>query len=209
MRAMRNNRLALGLAFVLDEEIGPFKSTAGYVSPERAAQIGDAGGETLAGVARASNPQWAGWTIVDQRKAEPGFPQNLNLDLPVNAELKRLVFEVYGEKYWDRFHCGELPPGLDFCMLDAAVQHLPKTAVSLLQSAVGAQADGGLGPATLAAAQRADRKTALSAYFVARAGLYADLITADSRKSRFRNTWFRRLFNLQAHIIATEAHAHG
>jgi len=202
---MRNERFNLGLTFVLDEEIGPFKSTAGYVSPERAARIGDTGGETLAGVARAKNPGWTGWAIVDERKAEAGFPENLDLDLPKNAELKRLVFEVYGEKYWDLFHCGELPPGLDFCMLDAAVQHLPKTAVSLLQRAVGAQADGGLGPATLAAAGHAERKLALNAYFVVRAGLYADLISADSRKAKFRDTWFGRLFRLQAYILATTA----
>ena len=32
---------------------------------------------------------------------------------------------IYRKHYWDEFRCGELPPGLDFAMFDAAVQHLP------------------------------------------------------------------------------------
>ncbi len=197
------DRFDIGTTFILREEIGPYTATGGYVSAEHAAQIGDAGGETLAGVARASNPDWPGWAIVDQRKTEPNFPKNLNLELPANAELRRLVGERYRAKYWDLFRCGELPPGLDLCMFDAAVQHLPKMAIMLLQRAVGASTDGAMGPGTLAAATRANREYALHRYFVYRAGLYADLITADSRKAKFRDTWFGRLFNLQAYIIAT------
>ncbi len=200
---MRNERFDICFPFILREEIGPFTATAGYVSPERAQKIGDTGGETLAGIARASNPDWPGWVIVDQRKAESGFPQNLNLELPQNAELKRLVAERYRVKYWDGFRCGELPAGLDLCMFDAAVQHQPKTAISLIQRAVGTTADGYLGTQSLLKAHQAARETALHNYFVYRAGLYADLITADSRKAVFRNTWFGRLFNLQAYILKT------
>lgn len=197
------DRFDIGFTFILREEIGPFMATGGYVSAERARQIGDAGGETFAGIARATNPDWPGWAIVDRRKTEPNFPNNLNLDLPQNVELRRLLGERYRAKYWDLFRCGELPPGLDLCMLDAAVQHLPKVAVTLIQRAVGAQPDGALGPGTLAAANRANREYALHRYLVYRAVFYSDLITADSRLAKFRETWLGRLFNLQAYIIAT------
>jgi hypothetical protein len=47
------------------------------------------------------------------------------------------------------------------------------------------------------------RVEAIENYFVNRAGLYADLITADSTKAKFRNTWFRRLFRLNAYILTS------
>lgn len=197
------NRFDTGLTFVLHEEIGPYAATGGYVSAEQARKINDTGGETLAGMARAKNPEWAGWAIVDQRKSEPDFPRNLNIDLPRNAELRRLLGERYLTNYWNNFRCGELPPGLDFAMFDAAVQHLPKTAILLVQHAIGTQPDGDLGDKSIIAAHRAPRVEAIENYFVNRAGLYADLITADSTKAKFRNTWFRRLFRLNAYIIAT------
>ena len=199
--ARMRERFDTGLTFVLHEEIGPYLATAGYVSPEQAQKIGDTGGETIAGMARAKNPEWPGWVIVDQRKNEPDFPRNLNLDLPRNAELRRLLGERYLGNYWNLFRCGEIPPGLDFAMFDAAVQHLPGTAVGLIQRAVRVPADGKLGPETIAAARRVPRVDAIENYFVNRAGLYADLIAADSSKAKFRNTWFRRLFRLHAYIL--------
>jgi lysozyme family protein len=213
-RMQDKNRFDTGLTFVLHEEIGPYGATAGYVSAEQAQKIGDTGGETLAGMARNKNPEWAGWAIVDQRKgeqrmSEPDFPRNLNIDLPRNAELRRLLGERYLTNYWHAFRCGELPPGLDFCMFDAAVQHLPKTAILLVQRAIGTQPDGDLGDKSIIAAHRAPRVEAIENYFVNRAGLYADLITADSSKAKFRNTWFRRLFRLNAYIIATTPGGNG
>jgi lysozyme family protein len=199
------NRFDTGLTFVLHEEIGPYGATAGYVSAEQAQKIGDTGGETIAGMARNKNPEWAGWAIVDQRKSEPDFPRNLNLDLPRNTELRRLLGERYLTNYWNNFRCSELPPGLDFAMFDAAVQHLPKTAILLVQSSIGTQPDGDLGDKSIIAAHRAPRTEAIENYFVNRAGLYADLITADSTKAKFRNTWFRRLFRLNAYITATSS----
>lgn len=196
-----NERFDLCFAFILREEIGPYTSTAGYVSAERAQKIGDSGGETIAGIARASNPHWVGWLIVDARKQMPGFPENLNLDLAQNSELRRLVGDRYREKYWDGFRCGELPAGLDLCMFDAAVQHKPTPAAMLLQRAVGATPDGLIGPATVAAANRVARDRAIHRYLVYRAVFYSDLITANSTLAAFRETWLGRLFNLQRFVL--------
>jgi hypothetical protein len=198
-----NNRFDTGLTFVLHEEIGPFGATGGYVSAEQAQKIGDTGGETIAGMARSKNPEWPGWAIVDQRKGEQDFPRNLNLDLPRNTVLRNFLGARYLANYWNAFRCGELPPGLDFAMFDAAVQHLPKTAILLVQHAIGTQPDGDLGDKSIIAAHRAARAEAIENYFVRRAGLYADLITADSSKAKFRNTWFRRLFRLNAYILTS------
>ncbi len=201
------DRFEICIPFILAEEIGPFTATAGYVSAARAAQIGDSGGETVAGVARNKNADWAGWAIVDARKTEAGFPNNLCLDLPANAELKRLVGDVYRVKYWDLFRCGDLPPGLDMVLFDAAVQHLPKVAVRLIQLALhNVATDGSMGPATIAAAQQAERNAVLLRYFVVRMDLYVALITADSRKAANKEGWFSRLFRLHAFILTGELH---
>lgn len=112
---------------------------------------------------------------------------------------------IYRTHYWVEFRCGELPLGLDFAMFDAAVQHLPETAVGLIQRAVRVPADGKLGPMTIAAAQRVPRDQALNWYLAYRAGLYTDLIIADSKKAVFRDGWFRRLFRLHAYILKETA----
>ncbi len=193
--------------FVLAEEIGPFVATGGYVSADRARQIGDSGGETVAGVARNKNPTWPGWAIVDQRKLAANFPLNLCLELPENAELKRLVNDRYRVNYWDRFQCGELPEGLDMALYDAAVQHLPKVAVQLVQRAIGGVAlDGSMGPNTIAAAHRVGRSKALLDYFWVRMDFYVMLVNSDSSKAANKEGWFKRLFRLQAFILTGEVH---
>lgn len=197
------DRFDICLDFVLPEEIGPFKATAGYISVARAAQIGDTGSETIAGVSRVHNPDWPGWAIVDSRKTEPDFPKNLNLDLPRNAELKRLVGEVYRVKYWQGFRCGEMPAGLDLALFDAAVQHLPKPAAVLFQQAVQAKPDGDIGDLTVKAAGYANVPRALFTYFVRRTEFYMDIILADSRQAKNRSGWFSRVFRLQAYILTT------
>lgn len=140
--------------------------------------------------------------------ADPGGETNFGIskrkfpELDIKSLTRAQAAAIYQQHYWDAFRCFDLPPGLDFAMFDAAVQHLPKTAIGLVQRAVRVPADGILGAATIAGAQRADNQ-ALTKYFVERAILYMDLITADSRKAAFRTGWFARLFRLQAYILAT------
>jgi lysozyme family protein len=140
---------------------------------------------------------------------DPGGETNFGIskrkfpDVDIKSLTRDGAAAIYRARYWNEFRCGELPPGLDFAMFDAAVQHLPGTAVGLIQKAVRVPADGKLGPQTIAAANRAPRDQALNAYFAERAQFYMDLITADSRKAVFRTGWFRRLFRLQAYILTT------
>jgi len=58
--------------------------------------------------------------------------------------------EIYRQHYWDRVRGDEMPVGVDLCVFDSAVNQGSGTAVKCLQRAVGASADGVLGPATLA-----------------------------------------------------------
>ncbi len=184
-------------SFSLGEEIGPYGDTGGYVSAERAAQIGDRGGETWSGIARTFNPKWPGWLIIDRLKSYPEFPKNL----PKDAELVQLRADLYRTNYWDRFHCGEMPPGLDLALFDASVQHLPIPAAKIFQQAVGARDDGQIGDGTIQAAWNADKGYALERYFVIRTMFYMDILVSKPATMPNRDGWFGRLFRLQKYIL--------
>lgn len=70
----------------------------------------------------------------------------------LNLTLDRAKF-LYKRDYWDPAGCDALPDALRYEVFDLAVntsaRGAPKTAIRLLQSAVGADQDGILGPHTL------------------------------------------------------------
>lgn len=73
------------------------------------------------------------------------------------ADLKNMsdvqVFTIYRKYFWDRVKADSLPGGLDLCVFDFAVNSGPQRAAMTLQRLVGAEADGSIGPKTLAAVE--------------------------------------------------------
>ena len=69
-------------------------------------------------------------------------------------EMRALTPEVVGpfykSHYWDKCHCDDLPAGVDAVVFDAAVNSGPGNAAKWLQHSVGVNADGAIGPHTLA-----------------------------------------------------------
>jgi lysozyme family protein len=65
----------------------------------------------------------------------------------------RSIYRLY---YWNAVRGDELPRGLDYALLDAAVHSGPKQAVTWLQLCLKITADGVIGPMTLAAVQTAN-----------------------------------------------------
>lgn len=65
----------------------------------------------------------------------------------------RDVRPVYRRSYWLAAGCDGLPAGPDLMVFDLAVNSGVKRAAIFLQEAVGAKADGKVGPMTLAAAR--------------------------------------------------------
>ncbi|ESY70094.1 glycoside hydrolase family 108 protein [Mesorhizobium sp. M0051] len=61
------------------------------------------------------------------------------------------VATIYRRFYWDAVLGSELPDGVDFAVLDFAVNSGPGRAAKYLQAAVGVAQDGRIGPVTLAA----------------------------------------------------------
>lgn len=61
------------------------------------------------------------------------------------------VASIYKHKFWDVVSGDSLPTGLDYAVFDFAVNSGPGRAARFLQSIVGVNQDGQIGPATLAA----------------------------------------------------------
>ncbi len=56
--------------------------------------------------------------------------------------------EIYRRDYWTPAGCDMLPDGVDWCVLDAAVNSGVHASIQWLQTAVGTTADGVIGPQT-------------------------------------------------------------
>ncbi|HEX2843307.1 TIGR02594 family protein [Hyphomicrobium sp.] len=154
---------------------------------------------------------------------DPGGPTNRGITLAVFAAWKRLklsdanraalirdlkeidpatVREIYRKRYWNTGHCAELPPALAFMHFDAAVNHGFGTAIRCLQEAVGADADGEIGPETRAAVARTPLNTALANYASIRKRRYRAL----PHFWRFGRGWLRRVETTleRARVLLTE-----
>ena len=63
------------------------------------------------------------------------------------------VSEIYELQYWSRVQGDDLPSGVDYCVMDYAVNSGPARAIKVLQRAIGVDDDGVVGAITLAAAR--------------------------------------------------------
>lgn len=106
----------------------------------------DAGGATMKGITIGTYRGWKGRAVT---KAE--------LRAISDAE----VAAIYRQNYWNAVRGDELPAGLDMVAFDAAVNSGVSRGAKWLQTAVGAAADGMIGPATIKAANMAHAQTAI------------------------------------------------
>lgn len=106
-------------------------SEGGYVD-----HPSDPGGRTNLGVTQAVWENWVG-RVSNEKEMRSLTPE--------------MVKPLYKKKYWDACKCDEMPLGIDYILLDYAVNAGCGRAIKALQSAVGANPDGAIGPKTLQA----------------------------------------------------------
>ena len=106
-------------------------SEGGYVAHEA-----DPGGRTNMGVTQAV---WENWVGRSSNEKE------------MRSLTPELVKPLYKKKYWDACKCDELPTGIDYLVFDFAVNAGVGRSIKTLQTSVGANADGAIGPKTLQA----------------------------------------------------------
>ena len=181
--------------FTIREEVGPFPN-GGYLSPEKAARLGDPGGETKWGISKRSYPE-----------------------IDIATLTREQAIEIYFRDYWltlgnQRARCDELPWPLNFAHFDCAANvGNRKTAQdgtpvwhgranAILQRAAGVEDDGYIGPATLTAiAERAPRDLGIKA-ILEREHYYR---TRDSWADGFKKGWLIRTKRLLTAIALPEA----
>lgn len=119
-----------------------FEHEGGYVNHPR-----DPGGATNMGVTQAVYDAWQD-SHGEGRKS-------------VKLIRRDEAAAIYRQRYWNVIRGDDLPAGVDYAVLDAAVNSGPKRGAKWLQQALGLAADGTIGPASVAAARNAADKVAL------------------------------------------------
>ena len=102
----------------------------GYVNHPK-----DPGGMTNMGVTKRVYEEWVGYSVSENTM------QNLK---------EEDVAPIYKKNYWDRVKGDQLPNGLDLVVFDFGVNAGTGRAAKYLQAMIGTDADGGIGPNTLA-----------------------------------------------------------
>lgn len=117
---------------------------------------------------------------------------------PVRTISDKDVASIYRTDYWDRVDADNLPPGVDFCLFDAAVNSGVGGATRWAQAICGVPVDGDYGPKTESAIQGTDPEDFIRDYCAHRLGTLQRLSTW----SRFGRGWTARIANVQKTSLA-------
>lgn len=109
------------------------------------------------------------------------------------AELKQIPVEtvriIYRSRYWEPAHCAAMPDAVAFFHFDAAVNHGVRGAACMLQRVLGTDADGEIGPRTLAALSNRETASLIADY----AAMRRDRYRALPHFWRFGRGWLKRV----------------
>jgi lysozyme family protein len=108
------------------------------------------------------------------------------------------VAPLYKLQYWDRVKGDDLPSGLDYSVFDAAINSGPSQAAKWLQQVLDVQADGAIGPGTLAAVAAHSPADLINAYQFKRLAFLKNLKTWPI----YGNGWGKRVAEVAT--LATE-----
>lgn len=143
----------------------------------------DPGGPTMKGITIGTYRQWKGKPVT-------------------KADLRAIsddeVASIYRRNYWDKVKGDDLPAGLDLVAFDAAVNSGPSRAAKWLQAAIGVEADGKIGPQTLAAANGTELSGAITRACDARLAFMKGLKTWPE----FKGGWQKRVDGVRREAIA-------
>ncbi len=104
---------------------------------------------------------------------------------------------IYHWLYWDAMRADDLPPGIDLATFDLAVHSGPSRAVTMLQSVLGVEADGIVGPVTLQAAWESDPSETIRRLIRNRLGFLSRLAAWPT----FGRGWRRRVLSIEQEAL--------
>lgn len=158
-------------------------------------KVADAIKKIVSNLTPTKNPidKFLPWIIEDEgrglevRPDEPGGAVNMGITFeifevwwkdskksgnPTYAALGKItekeVAEIYKKYYYDVAKADQLKPGMDYAVLDSAINDGPNAAKRLMQQTLKVTVDGDIGPKTLAAAKAADPKSFILAFMANR-----------------------------------------
>lgn len=163
----------------------------------------DAGGMTYRGISRPNNPEWAGWTVIEEHLP---LKRGAIIDDP---ELDALVLDFYDEKFYSRLRLDEFHDLMIAAHLMCQGVHSGrKPAVRLLQQSINAvngsplvDEDGIIGDETIrnANALSEEDPDALASEFIARRQeFYQDIVDRKPSQQKFLKGWLNRVDNTTA-----------
>jgi len=148
----------------------------------------DHGGETFSGISRNNWRGWDGWPDIDRLKQHADFPACLDH----NADLQGKVRMFYQRNFWmptmARLDSQELANWL----FDKGVNMGVRQAMKLLQRALHVDADGIIGPESLARIAATDPAALLAACREEARRFYTKLALNDPTQTRFLHGWLAR-----------------
>ena len=133
----------------------------------------DPGGMTNLGVTKAVYDKWIGRESTEEEMRELTSIE---------------VAPIYKKNYLDRVRGDDLPSGVDWCAFDWAVNSGSGRPAKAIQRAVGATADGAIGPMSLQAVMNKDAKDIVESVYTQRQSFYESLKTFET----FGRGWTRR-----------------
>lgn len=139
----------------------------------------DPGGRTNLGVTQRVWEEWTG------KPATEADMRSLTVEM---------VSPLYKKRYWDAVRGDDLPSGVDLCVFDCAVNAGVGRASKFLQQAVGVNADGQIGPMTVAATTSKPANEVIEAFCNLRETHYKSLSTFAT----FGKGWMWRLGAVEA-----------
>jgi lysozyme family protein len=147
--------------------------------------------------------------------ADPGGPTNWGITIhdarmywkpdataaDVRAMPKDVAEEIYAKHYANPIRYDDLPPGVDYAVLDYGINSGISRSAKVLQRIVGAEVDGIIGPKTVAATAAAQPVDVINAIYAERLGFLQRLRTWPV----FGRGWARRCKEGRALALALAA----
>jgi lysozyme family protein len=126
-----------------------------------------------------------------------GISARAHPDVDIASLTRERAEAIYLEHYWHPIHADELPRELALALFDAAVNLGLGTAVKLLQTLLHVEADGIVGPQTLARAVAYSPPLELVARFLeVRLRAYEDIARRRPTTARYLYGWRMRVLRL-------------
>jgi len=115
------------------------------------------------------------------------------------------VADIYSAQFWAPLKCDSISlvsQGLAICVFDTSVNSGIGEAALFLQRAIGATADGVIGPGSLKALQTNFNDATISNYLQQRKDFYKALTVKDPTQLKFLAGWNNRVDNLKTFIAS-------